>query len=213
MRAGVTSMPFAAKRAKVSALGCAISTPRIASGSTTMMAPPAVVVTTATLRRPRADRADRRAAHQRQRFEQGFEAFHPRDAAIGEERARDVVLAGERAGVRDGELARRRRAAELVGDDRLAARRGAEREFAQARPRCGCFRGTADSCRCRGHRASRRKSRRSRDRPRCRSTRGPQSRCRAPCRATSARRSWCRSARQRRCGRPGCPARRRPRWR
>ena len=53
MRAGVASIPLAAKRAKVSALGCAISTPRIASGSTTMVAPPAVVVSTATVRRPR----------------------------------------------------------------------------------------------------------------------------------------------------------------
>ena len=124
-------------------------------------------------RRPCADRADRRAAHQRHRLDQRFEAFDPRDAAIGQERARHIVLAGERAGVRDGKLARRRRAAELVGDDRLAARRGAEREFAQRSAHCGCFRGTADSRRCRGHRASRRKSRRPTDRPRCRSRRGP----------------------------------------
>ena len=39
--------------------------------------------------------------------------------------------------MRDGELARRRRAAELVGDDRLAACRRAEREFAQRSRRCG----------------------------------------------------------------------------
>ena len=84
-------------------------------------------------RRARADRPDRRAAHQRQRLEQAFEAFDPRDAAIGEERARDIVLAGERAGMGDGKLARRRRAAELVGDDRLAALGGAEREVAQRR--------------------------------------------------------------------------------
>jgi len=44
---GVAPIPLAAKRAKVYSLGCAISTPRIARGSTTMMAPPAVVVRTA----------------------------------------------------------------------------------------------------------------------------------------------------------------------
>ena len=117
------------------------------------MAPPAVVVSTATRGAPCADRADRRAAHQRQRLDQRLEAFDPRDAAIGEERARHIVLAGERAGVGDGKLARRRRAAELVGDDRLAARRRAEREFAQRRPHCGSIRGTAGSRRCRDRRA------------------------------------------------------------
>ena len=105
-----------------------------------------------------------------------FEAFDPRDAAIGEERARHIVLAGERAGVGDGKLARRRRAAELVGDDRLAARRRAEREFAQRRRIADRIRGTAGSRRCRDHRASRRRSRRPTGRPRCRSRRGPRSR-------------------------------------
>ena len=119
-----------------------------------MVAPPAVVVSTATLRRARADRPDRRAPHQRHRLEQAFEAFDPRDAAIGEERARHIVLAGERAGVRDGKLARGRRAAELVGDDRLAARRSAEREFAQRRRIADAIRGTAGSRRCRDHPAS-----------------------------------------------------------
>ncbi len=83
------------------------------------------------LRRPRTDGADRRAAYQRQRLEQRFEAFDARDAAISEECARDIVLAGERAGMRDGDVARRGGTAELVADDRLAARRRAEREFAQ----------------------------------------------------------------------------------
>ena len=74
---------------------------------------------------------DRHAREQRQALDQAVERLDARDAAVGEERVGDVVLAGERAGVRDRELARRRRAAELVGEDRLAARGGGEREAAQ----------------------------------------------------------------------------------
>jgi hypothetical protein len=48
-------MPAAASRAKVAALAGSTVTARLASGSTTMVAPPAVVVTTPTrLRPPRA---------------------------------------------------------------------------------------------------------------------------------------------------------------
>ena len=51
MRAGLTSMPAALKRASVSSLGCVIATPCTLSGSTTMVAPPPVVVTTPTFAR------------------------------------------------------------------------------------------------------------------------------------------------------------------
>ena len=53
-RAGLTSIPAAASRAKVAALAGSMVTPRLASGSTTMVAPPAVVVTTPTRLRPAA---------------------------------------------------------------------------------------------------------------------------------------------------------------
>ena len=82
-------------------------------------------------RRPRAHGTDRRAPHQRQCLDQSFEAFDARDATIGEERARYVVLARERASVGHRQFARGRGAAELVGNDRLAAFRRAEREVAQ----------------------------------------------------------------------------------
>ena len=50
MRAGAMSMPVAVfSFAMVSAPGGSIAMPRRASGSTTMVAPPAVVVTTATV--------------------------------------------------------------------------------------------------------------------------------------------------------------------
>ena len=57
IRAGVTSTPVTAlMRAKVCGVGGSTAMPRVASGSTTMVAPPAVVVTTATVGRltPRA---------------------------------------------------------------------------------------------------------------------------------------------------------------
>ena len=213
MRAGVTSMPFSASRAKVSGLGCAISTPRMASGSTTMMAPPAVVVSTATRggRAPTGRIGVRRTSGSASIS--AFEAFDPRDAAIGEERARHIVLAGKRAGVGDGKLARRRRAAELVGDDRLAARRGPEREVAQRGRIADRFEeqqvavdvGIVER---RGANLADREIDLVADRDEA----GKADALR-PCRATSARRSWCRNARRRRCGRPECPARRRPRWR
>ena len=50
--AGLTSMPAAASRANVAVLARSIVTPRLASGSTTMVAPPAVVVTMPTRLRP-----------------------------------------------------------------------------------------------------------------------------------------------------------------
>ena len=48
-----------------------------------------------------------------------------------EKHVRDIVLAGERAGVGDRKLARGVRTSELVGENGFAARRGAEREPAQ----------------------------------------------------------------------------------
>ncbi len=85
-----------------------------------MVAPPAVVVTTPTcLRPPRS--ATGYPRQQRQSLDQAVEGIDPGDAAGFEENIGDVVLARECAGVRDRELARRRRAAELVRDDRLAA--------------------------------------------------------------------------------------------
>ena len=178
-----------------------------------MVAPPAVVVTTPT----RGGRAPTgRIGVRRTSGSASISASRLSTRAMPQSARNalgDVVLAGERAGVRDGELARGRRAAELVGDDRLAACGRAERKVAQRVGVAHAFPGTAGSRRCRGRRGSRRRSRRARDRPRCRSTRGRRSRCRAPCRATSARRSWCRSARRRRCARSECPARQTPRWR
>ena len=169
-----------------------------------MVAPPPVVVTTATRGAPRRVGTGTRASSGRPSIRPSS-VVDPRDAAIGEERVGDVVLAGERAGVRHRELARGFRAAELVGDDRLAALGRGEREARAARRRCAWFRGTARSRRCRDRRASRRRSRRARDRPRCRPRPGRRSRCRAPCRATAACRSCCRNARRRRCGRPAGP--------
>ena len=118
-------------RASVSALGGSTAMPRLASGSTTMVAPPAVVVTTPTVGAPRAACARRHARQQREALDQPFQRIDARDAAVGQERVGHVVLAGERAGVGDRKLARRGRAAELVGEHRLAARGGGEREGAQ----------------------------------------------------------------------------------
>ena len=78
------------------------------------------------------------ARQQRQPFDQRVERIDPRDAAFGEKHVGDVVLAGERAGVGDRELARRRRTAELVGQHRLAARCRRERKAPQA---CGMAHG------------------------------------------------------------------------
>src|SRR5215510_3632653 len=64
---------------------------------------------------------DRHTREQRQTLDQALEGVDPRNAAGLEELIGDVVLARERAGVRDRKLARGVRAAELVGDDRLAA--------------------------------------------------------------------------------------------
>ena len=175
-----------------------------------MVAPPAVVVTTPTRLAPAAGR-NRHPRQQRQAFDQGVERVDPRDAASLEENIGDVVLAGERAGMGDRELARRRRAAELVGDDRFAALRRRQRKPAQAPRHAAWFRETACSRRCRDHRASPRRFRRARDRPRCRPKPGRRSRRRAPCRARAARRSGCRCGRRRRCARPASPARRRRR--
>ena len=95
-----------------------------------MVAPPAVVVTTPTRLRPAAGR-NRHPRQQRQAFDQGVERVDPRDAASLEESIGDVVLARKRAGMGDRELARRGRAAELVGDDRFAALRRRQRKPAQ----------------------------------------------------------------------------------
>ena len=68
------------------------------------------------------------ARHQRKTFDQSVQGFHARDAAGFEKLVRNVVLAGERAGMRDRELARDIRAAELVCHDGLAARGSLLRE-------------------------------------------------------------------------------------
>ena len=170
-----------------------------------MVAPPAGRGDHADPRRLRGRRAprDRHAREQRQSLDQAVQRLDPGDAAIGEERLRHVVLAGERAGMGDRELARLGRAAELVGQDRLAARAPPRARRRAAHRHGAAFRGTACSRRSPDHRASRRRSRRAKDRPRCRPRPGRQSRCRAPCRARAARRSCCRCGRPRRCGRPG----------
>ena len=177
----------------------------LASGSITMVAPPAVVVTTPTSARARTCRSRRHPRQQRQAPISASSVVDARDAASREEGVGHIVLARERAGMRDRKLARRGRTAELVGDDRLAALRGRERKGAQRGPRGAWFRETACSRRCRDRRASLRKSRRARDRPRCRPKPGRRSRRRGPCRATAARRSCCRYARRRRCARPASP--------
>ena len=64
---------------------------------------------------------ERHAGKERQPFEQAVERVDPRDAAGGEKDICDIIIAGERAGMCDGKLARRGGAAELVGNDRLAA--------------------------------------------------------------------------------------------
>jgi hypothetical protein len=80
---------------------------------------------------PPAACRDRHAREQWQTLDQRVERIDPGDAAFGEKDVGDVVLPRERAGMRDRELARRGGAAELVGQHRLAAFRGCQREAAQ----------------------------------------------------------------------------------
>ena len=140
------------------------------------------------------DDADRRAARgphrhprqQRQALDQAVERVDARDPAVGEERVGHVVLAGERAGMRHRELARRLPSARACRRGSACRVRRPRAQSAAAHRHCAWFRGTACSRRCRGHPASLRKFRRATDRPRCRPTPGRRSRCRAPCRATAA---------------------------
>ena len=131
---------------------------------------------------PRARCRERHAGEQRQALDQAVERIDPGDAAFGEKHVGDVVLARQRTGMRDRQLARRRRAAELVGQHRLAPRRPPPAQSAARQRRAAWSRGTACSCRCRDRRASPRRCPRARDRPRCRPRPGRRSRCRAPCR-------------------------------
>ena len=95
-----------------------------------MVAPPAVVVTTATAAAVRRVRTPARAPA-RKALDQPFQRIDAGDPAFGEEHPGDIVLARERAGVRHRKFARRGRAAELVGHHRLAALGRFEREGAQ----------------------------------------------------------------------------------
>ena len=132
IRAGVTSTPVTAlMRASVCGVGGSTAMPRVASGSTTMVAPPAGGGHHGDGRPPRASRGDGHAREQRKALDQSFQRVDAGDAAFGEEHAGDVVLARERAGVRDRQFARRGRAAELVGQHRLAAFGRLQRERAQ----------------------------------------------------------------------------------
>ena len=151
MRAGVTSIPAAARRARVAALGGSISTPRIASGSTTMVAPPAVVVTTPTLPAP----ARRRGSGTRRTS--GRPSISPRGFPPARCRIRRGTRRRRRPRRRAHRCARpqaraRRRAAELVGDHRLAALAAASAKRARL-ARGAWSRETAGSRRCRDHRA------------------------------------------------------------
>ena len=155
----------------------------------------------------RARRArDRHAAQQRQPLDQAVERIDARDAAIGEERARRrrprrrarrCARPQARAPPPSGRACRR-----ATGLPRAAAASAKARSASALRMRFEEQHVAVDR---RDHRASRRRSRRAKDRPRCRPRRGRRSRCRAPCRATAARRSCCRCARPRRCGRPAGP--------
>ena len=98
--------------------GSAMSRPAIAMLSTTIAAPPPVVVATATRLPP--VRARRPIDQQRRHVDQRFEHRHARDAVAPAEGIEGRVGAGDRAGVRLGELLADVGAAELVGDDRLA---------------------------------------------------------------------------------------------
>ena len=83
------------------------------------------------VRPPCSTHSGRHAGEQRKALDQSFQCIDASNAALGEEHAGDVVLARQRAGVRDGQFARRGRAPELVGQHRLAAPGGFEREGAQ----------------------------------------------------------------------------------
>src|ERR1700752_2006612 len=105
-RAGLTSTPAAASRAKVSALAGSMVTPRLAGGATTQVAPPPLGPPPRRGRHhadalaPAAGR-DRHAREQRQALEQALERIDPRNAAGLEKLIGDVVFARERAGVRN----------------------------------------------------------------------------------------------------------------
>ncbi len=71
------------------------------------------------------------AEQERQAADQALEGVHPCDAAFGQKHVGDIVLARQRPGVRDRELARRGRASELVGEHRLAALACRERKTLQ----------------------------------------------------------------------------------
>ena len=127
-------------------------------------------------RRPRADRRGSAC---------GAPAASPRAGLRGFRRARCRNRRGTRSRHRPRRRARRcasRRARAPPRSGRACSRRPACRaprrraRTRAARRRCGWFRGTGGSCRCRDHRASTGRSRRPRGRPRCRPRRARQSR-------------------------------------
>ena len=74
---------------------------------------------------------DRDPRQQRQSLDQRRQGLHPRNPAIAQERVGGIVLAGKRAGMGGGKLARLLRAPELVGEHRLAGCRRLARKHAQ----------------------------------------------------------------------------------
>ena len=126
------AMPSGFSQSTSACGGSTMSRPAIAMLSTTMAAPPPVVVATAT-RLPLPLIGWRRAIDQQRRhIDQRFEHRHPRDAVAAAEGVEGGVGAGDGAGMRFGQLLADLGAAELVGDHRLARRMGAPRRVRQA---------------------------------------------------------------------------------
>ena len=121
-------MFFAASFEMTSSVGPTTSTPSVPSRSTTLAAPPPVVVITAT----RWRFAGFLAGEQRRQLEQVFQRVDAQHAVRAEKRVGHFVGAGHRAGVGSGEVLPDFGAAELVDDDGLARRISAARARARA---------------------------------------------------------------------------------
>ena len=165
------------------------SMPRRPRRSTTLAAPPPVVVTTAT-RGARFSSNGPSARKQRRDLEQRLEHVDAHDAAVAEVRVERAIGAGERAGVRARQRLAQRRAAELVGDDRLAG--GVRRRAARGEARRIAHRlqEEQDHARVGVRRRAARPARRRRGRPRCR----PRPAWRSPGRAPRRARAACRAS-------------------
>ncbi len=159
MRAGLTSMPAAASRASVAALAGSMVDAAAARADRPpwWRRPPSSSPRRRSCAAGPAPRAARGRAAAGPRS--GRRAYRPGRCRIGEKHVGDVVLARQRAGMRDRKLARRRRAAELVGQDRLAARAPLPARSAARQRRAAWSRETACSRRCRDRRASPRRCR------------------------------------------------------